>query len=159
MIPRTRSRYLTIRRSNAATSPACTCLTTARSASASSLRSGDATRAFPMALLAFMRRGQGIAAGVSWQIETADCPGGRVHRAIRGPSSSGGPQRGDLRKQDVAEGEQVRRRQTPGPLGEGRARGRDLALDGRLDRVEYAEIEHLLQAERGLRREEAAYLP
>src|ERR1019366_3286297 len=97
MIPTTRSRYLATSRSNAATSPPCTRLTTARSASASSLRSGVATRVFSRALLAFIRQRQASPASVSWQIET-EAPV---------PFSPRGAQRPHLGEQDVAQGKEV----------------------------------------------------
>ena len=50
------------------------------------------------------------------------------------------------------------RRRMPGPFGKGRARRRNLALDGRLNRVEDPEGEHLLEPERGLGRLQAADL-
>src|ERR1035438_9164741 len=159
-MPSTRSRYFPTRLSKAATSPACTCRTTSRSASASSLRSGDTTSVFAMALLAFIRRGQGNPDGVYWQIETVcETRCGRRGAPREGRRSSDRPERGDLCQQDIAQRKQVARGQVPGPFGKDRARRGYLALDGRFDGVEHAKVEHLHAAERGLRRPEAADLP
>src|ERR1700690_4433952 len=122
-MPTTRSRYLPTRWSKAATSPPCTRPPTARSASASGLRSGDATRVFSSALLAFIRRWKEISGAGAWQIEKAP-------RA----SSCDGPERGHLPKQGVPERKQLVRGGMTGPFGKGRARGVHLARHGRLYR-------------------------